>query len=126
MTLVLDAGAFIALERNDRAMWRRFKGALLAGEVPVSHGGVVGQVWRAGGPRQTVLARVLASVDVRSLDEAAGRAAGQLLARSGRKDVVDAAVVGLAGDGDRILTSDPGDLEPLLRGAGVEAVVVRV
>jgi hypothetical protein len=52
-TLVLDSGAFIALERNDRVMWRRLKAALLAGSVPVSHGGVVGQVWRGGGPRLT-------------------------------------------------------------------------
>jgi hypothetical protein len=25
VTLVLDAGALLALEKNDRAMWRRFK-----------------------------------------------------------------------------------------------------
>jgi hypothetical protein len=52
MRLVLDSGAFIALERNDRAMWRRLKAALIAREIPVSHGGVVGQVWRGKGARQ--------------------------------------------------------------------------
>jgi hypothetical protein len=41
MSLLLDSGALIALERNDRAMWRRLKSALLSGGVPISHGGVV-------------------------------------------------------------------------------------
>jgi hypothetical protein len=115
--LVLDSGAFIALERNDRAMWRRFKSALLARQVPATHGGVVGQVWR-GGARQVVLARALAGVDVRALDESLGRASGVLLAATRRTDVIDAAVVLLADDGDRIVTSDPHDIEPLAAAAG--------
>ena len=44
MTLILDAGAFVALERNDRAMWRRLKAAKLAGTPPRTHGGVIAQV----------------------------------------------------------------------------------
>jgi hypothetical protein len=28
VTLILDSGAFIALERNERAMWRRLKASL--------------------------------------------------------------------------------------------------
>jgi hypothetical protein len=118
VTWVLDSGAFVALERHDRAMWRRFKGALLAREVPVSHAGVVGQVWRAGGPRQALLAKALAGVDVRSLDDALGRAAGGLLGRARQKDVIDAALVLLAEDGDRIATSDPDDLRVLAAVAG--------
>lgn len=120
MTLVLDSGALIALERNDRAMWRRLKAAQLAGSVPVSHGGVLGQAWR--GPRQALLAKALAGITVRALDERLGRLAGELLARSGTHDVVDAALVLLAEDGDDIVTSDPDDLEPLaaLTGRHVE------
>jgi hypothetical protein len=113
MSLVLDAGALIALEKNDRAMWRRLKAALLVGSVPVSHGGIVGQAWRGGGPRQALLARALDGVDIRPLDETLGRAAGDLLARAGGSDVIDAALVLLADDGDDIVTSDPEDLEPL-------------
>lgn len=67
--LVLDSGALIALERNDRAMWRRFKAALLAETSPVSHGGVVGQVWPARGPRHALIARALSSINVRALDD---------------------------------------------------------
>jgi hypothetical protein len=113
MTLVLDSGALIALDKNDRAMWRRLKSSLMAGEAPVSHGGVVGQVWRGGGPRQALLAKALAGLDVRPLDEALGRAAGDLLGRVGVNDVIDAALVLLAHDGDDIVTSDAEDLESL-------------
>jgi hypothetical protein len=118
VTLILDSGALIALERNDRAMWRRLKSAYLAGSVPVSHGGVVGQVWRGHGSRQALLATALAGVDVRALDDRLGRAAGELLAAARRQDVIDAALVLLAHDGDHVVTSDPGDLEPLARAAG--------
>jgi hypothetical protein len=125
MKLVLDSGALIALEKNDRGMWARFKEALLAGNEAVSHGGAVGQAWRAGGPRQALLARALAGIAVLPLDDAAGRAAGQLLARSGQSDVIDAALVLLADDGDQIVTSDPDDIEPLAAAAGRHVEIIR-
>lgn len=126
MTLVLDSGALIALERNDRSMWRRLKAAQLAGSVPVSHGGVLGQVWRGRGPRQALLAKALVGIDVRALDERLGRLAGELLARSGSQDVVDAALVLLAEDGDDIVTSDPEDIEPLAALAGRHVELLQV
>ena len=118
MKLVLDSGALIALERNDLAMWRRLKAAQVAGSVPVTHGGVVGQAWRGRGPRQALLAKALAGIEVRALDDALGRAAGALLGRSGRTDVIDAGLVLLAEDDDHIITSDPGDIEPLAVASG--------
>lgn len=126
MSLVLDAGALVALERNDRPMWVRLKAALVDGTEVTSHGGVIGQVWRSGGPRQALLARALASFDVRPLDEALGRAAGALLARTRGRDVIDAAVAALARSGDAILTSDPDDLEPLARATGNPIDIVAV
>lgn len=126
MRLVLDSGALIALERNDRSMWRRLKAALLAEQVPVSHGGVVGQVWRAGGPRQALLAKALAGIEVRALDDALGRAAGGLLARAGLQDVNDAALVLLAEDGDGIVTSDAVGIEPLAALAGSHVELIHV
>jgi hypothetical protein len=126
MTLILDNGALIALERNDRAMWRRLKLALAAEQVPLSHGGIVGQAWRGRGPRQARLAMALEAIEIRPLDRALGRAAGELLARAGRSDVVDAALVLLARDGDLIVTSDPGDIEPLARAAHRNVDLLRV
>jgi hypothetical protein len=126
VSLVLDSGALIALEKNDRVMWRRLKAALLANHVPVSHGGIVGQAWRGGGPRQTLLSRALAGMDIRPLDESLGRAAGELLARAGSADVIDAALVLLADDGDDILTSDPEDIEPLAARVGRHVELLHV
>ena len=107
-------------------MWRRLKAAQLSGSVPVSHGGVVGQAWRGRGPRQALLAKALDGIDVRALDAVLGRAAGELLARTNAADVIDAALVLLAEDGDDIATSDPDDIEPLaaLAGRHVELLLV--
>ena len=118
MTLVLDAGALIALERNDRAMWRRLKAALLRNEIPVTHGGVVGQAWRGRGPRSTLLSLALAGIDVRAVDESLGKRSGELLRRAKMIDVIDAALVLLSADGDTIATSDPYDLKHLAHVAG--------
>lgn len=124
MTLVLDSGALIAIERNERSMWARLKAAEVARELPLTHGGVVGQVWR-GGPRQARLARALQGVDVRPLDRALGGAVGELLARTSSSDVIDAAVVLLAADGDDIVTLDRRDFEALLRAAGRHVELIR-
>lgn len=86
---------------------------------------VVAQVWRNGG-RQANLARVLAGVEVRSLDGRDGRRAGELLASTGTADVVDAHLTLLARPDDRVLTSDPGDIGRLLAARGIGADVVRV
>jgi len=125
MRLILDAGALIALERNDRAMWQRLKLASQTGESPLSHGGIVGQVWRGRGSRQALLAKALDVLDIRRLDSVLGRASGELLARTKQDDVIDAAVVLLATDGDRIVTSDPEDLAPLARAADLDIELVR-
>ena len=126
MSLILDAGAFVAIERGDRTVEALLKRELQAGRVPTTHGGVIGQVWRAGGAKQARLARLLGAVDVRPVDLVLGRRAGALLARAKRHDVIDAAVVLLATDGDWILTSDPFDLEPLAVAAGLHVDIVRV
>jgi hypothetical protein len=117
MTLILDNGALIALQRNDRAMWSRIKSTLLRGQIPVTHGGVVGQAWRGSGPRSALVAKALAGIDIRPLGAESGKRAGELLARSKRSDVIDAALVLLASDGDALVTSDRQDLQALARAA---------
>ncbi len=125
MTLVLDAGAFLAVERGDRRVMALLKRERLEGRAPQSHGGVVGQVWR-GGARQAQLARLLRATQINALDGELGRRAGELLGRAKENDVVDAAVVLLAVDGDQVLTSDPGDLSALAATAGVHVELVGV
>lgn len=126
MTLIIDAGAFVAVERNDREVIALIKRELEAGRAPLTHGGIVGQVWRGGAGRQAGLARLLAGVEVAQLDDKLGRRAGLLLRSSKTRDVVDAALVLLARDGDEILTSDAGDLLPLARAAGTELEIVPI
>jgi hypothetical protein len=65
-------------------------------------------------------------MEIRALDRALGRAAGELLALARRSDVVDAALVLLADDGDQIVTSDPYDIEPLALAARRHVDLIRV
>ncbi len=126
MTLILDSGALIALENNDRAMWRRLDLELRGDRRPVTHGGVVAQVWRTGTGRQARLARALQAIDVVGLDQGLGKEAGRLLGLSRTSDAIDAAVVVLAAPGDQIVTSDPYDIDRLVFASGLPIDVVPV
>ena len=126
MTLVLDAGAFVAVERGDREIVALIKRERLAERAPLTHGGVVGQVWRGGAGRQAELARLLPGVDVKPIDQDLGKRAGALLRESRRADVLDAALIAVAADGDELLTSDPDDLRVLAEAAGLHVDVITV
>ena len=122
--LILDAGAFVAVERDKRDVVALIKRERLAGRAPVTCGAVVAQVWRGGRGRQAPLARLLSGVQVLPIDDGLGRRAGMLLARSGQSDAIDAAVVCLAADGDDILTSDPDDLRTLAETANIHVELI--
>ena len=122
--LVLDAGALIAVDRDDRPMMARLAVAQRHGLELRSNAMVVAQVWRDRQGRQASLARLLRAVDVRAISHEDGRQAGVLLGQAGTTDPVDATVVLLARPGDRILTSDPDDLTRLASTAGNSAVIV--
>ena len=94
MTLVLDAGALICVEKADRSTLVRIEVARRQGRALVVPAGVVAQVWR-GGPRQARLARFLAArgVEVEALTDTAARASGVVCGRAGTTDIVDASVV---------------------------------
>jgi hypothetical protein len=122
--LVLDAGALVAVDRDDRAMIARLQAAQRHGLELRSNAMVVAQAWRDPHGRQVQLARLLRAVDVRAVDPELGRAAGVLLGSAGMSDPIDATVVLLAAPGDRILTSDPADLTRLATVASSRAVIV--
>lgn len=112
---VLDAGALVAFQRNDRRVVAIVARALEHGDTLLVPAGVVAQVWRDGA-RQTRLARLLGSsvCEVVALDDYRARAAGQLCGASGTKDIVDASVVVSARErGMRIVTPDADDLRRL-------------
>jgi len=85
---------------------------------------VVAEVWRDASGRQSNLARLLKSVDVRAVDDRLGRAAGVLLGRARRGQAADATIAAVAAVGDRIVTSDAGDLSGLVAASGRETEVV--
>lgn len=122
--LILDAGAFLAVERLDRSVVALIKGERLAGRAPRTSGGVVAQVWRGGSGRQAPLARLLAGVEVVPIDTELGKRAGILLSLTGRSDAIDASVICLAADGDEILTSDVADLRLLAEAADVHVDLI--
>ena len=65
-------------------------------------------------------------IQVYPLDDELGRRAGVLLKRTGTSDVVDAALVLLAEDGDEIITSDPADLTVLTDHADLDVELYTV
>ena len=115
MSLILDAGALIAVERDDRDTAAIIEVARREHRVVVVPAGVVGQVWR-GGRRQARLARLLNArgVIVEPLTDTVARAAGVLCGATGTTDVVDASVV-IAARRHRatVISSDRVDLQVL-------------
>ena len=123
-SLILDAGALLAVDRGERAMIARLRVAQQSGLELRTNAMVVAQVWRDRHGRQANLARLLRAVDVRPVSHSDGREAGVLLAEAGTADPIDATVVLLAAPGDRILTSDPEDLARLAAAACNSAAIV--
>jgi hypothetical protein len=70
------------------------------------------------------LAKVLRGVRVQPVSLDDGRKAGELLEAAGLSEAIDANVALLAATGDRVLTSDPGDLRTLCEAAGNRVRVV--
>ena len=128
--LVLDAGALIALDRNDRGAWAMLRVAADDATTVLVPAGVIAQAWR-NGRRQALLSRALSHCDEVPLDGVVARAAGLLCGRAGTADVIDASVAitaaGVARYGDvAIITSDPDDIRRLLSVLDVAARVVHV
>jgi hypothetical protein len=73
---------------------------------------------RSRAASQALLHQFLKGCEVVALDETRGHRVGRLLARTRSSDIVDACVVELAAEhGSLVLTSDLGDLEPLIAAA---------
>lgn len=128
--LVLDAGALIALDRNDRAAWAMLRVAADDASTVQVPAGVIAQAWRDG-RRSALLSRALSHCDEVPLDGVVARAAGLLCGRTGTADIIDASVAitaaGVARHDDvAILTSDADDIRRLLSALDIAARVVHV
>ena len=116
--LILDTGAFIAIERDDRNTVALLKAAQTNSLSLRSNGGVVAEVWRGGSGKQVRLARFLDAVDLVPIDGDLGRAAGVLIRDARGGSAIDATVVTIAHDGDQIITSDTIDIQALVDSSG--------
>jgi hypothetical protein len=121
-----DAGALIAIDKNDRRMWARYQVALDDDRDVRVPAVVVGQAWRDS-RRQVRLGQFLAGCHVDPVGLEVAKAAGILCGRAGTSDVVNATVVVMgAATGAVIWTSDPEDIKALADQSGARpALVIR-
>jgi predicted nucleic acid-binding protein len=105
-------------------MMARLRVAQLHGHELRTSAIVIAQVWRSPAGKQAGVAKLLRSVNVRPVDEKMGRDAGALLAKARTDDPIDATVVLIARSGDRILTSDPEDIDRLAWSSGKKLIIV--
>ncbi len=118
--ITLDAGALIALDRNERRVLVLLSRASeTKGRVTIPAGALAQAIRRP--ERQVRLARLVRqpTTDVVPLDRVDATRVGRLLAASGTSDVIDAHVVICARQRQQqVVTSDPDDLrrlDPALR-----------
>jgi hypothetical protein len=117
--LVLDTGALIALDRNDRTVWAMLRNAADDSAQVSVPAGVIAQAWRDGS-RQALLSRALTHCDEVPLEGSLARATGLLCGRAGTADIVDASVALVAAARAQagptaLITSDSTDLRHLLQ-----------
>ena len=113
--LTLDAGALIAVDRQDRRILVLLARARETGAVVTVPATALAQAVRTPA-RQARLARLVRqpTTDVVALDRVDATNVGRLLAASGTADIVDAHVVICARRAQqRVATSDPDDLRRL-------------
>lgn len=127
-SLILDAGALIALARNDLRVRSYLLVALERGIDVLVPPIVVTQTIR-GGPREALINRLLKSkgVAVPAVEEELARQAGHLLGTSGMRDAADAQIIAEAARSApaTVLTSDPVDMRRLSEGLpGVQITAV--
>ena len=121
--VVLDAGAFIALERGDRVVARLAQRFADARTPLVTSAGVVAQVWRGGTGKQVPVAFLLRRTVVAEMTAGIARVLGRMLGATGTADPIDAHVVLLARErGWPVLTSDADDLLAIDPGLRVERI----
>lgn len=124
--LIFDAGAVLALLRNDRGVRALYTVAQREGVDIVVPAVVVAQVVR-GGAEDALANRLLKTVFVPFVGERLARESGRLLGASGLTDVADALVVAEARRRSpaAILTGDAGDMRRLADGlAGIRIIAI--
>ena len=109
--LTLDAGALIAFERGELRVRLILRSADAADRKITIPATAVAEAWRGG--RRRWLEDLLKIAAIEPLTDELARLAGELLARTGRNNTIDATVaMSAARRGDMVITSDPGGMQP--------------
>lgn len=121
--IVLDAGAFIALERRDPVMVHLARRLAEKATPLVTSAGVVAEVWRGGADVQVPVAFLLRRTRVADLTDAIAKTLGRMLGATGTSDPVDAHIVLLAREyGWPVISSDADDLRAIDPTLEVQAI----
>lgn len=112
MSVAYDAAVLIAAEHSDRRVWADHRTRLELGILPWTTAPVVAQVSRS--PRQVQLRRLLRGCSVEAFAPTDAHLVGNLLARAGTSDVVDAHLITCAArTAATVLSDDLADLSRL-------------
>lgn len=123
--VVLDSGAVSALAARDRRARAVLQHVLDEGLAVLVPAPVLAEAY-SGRPTDAPVHQLIKTVEfVRPTSATIARRAGELRARSGVRDVVDAIVVAEAVSvpGSIVLTSDPTDIRALIDASGASRVV---
>jgi hypothetical protein len=121
--IVLDAGALIALERNDRTLWAVLKASAQSGDDVLIPSTALAQVWRNRSTQNNV-ARALQHCVIAGFDPVASLV-GELCGRAGTSDICDAHVALVAATrGSALYTSEPQDLRRLIKALGRQSPTI--
>jgi predicted nucleic acid-binding protein len=113
MSVVYDAGALIAADRSERALWAEHRARLELGLVPVTTAPVVAQASRS--PKQAQLRRFLRGCEIADFSDADAHEVGALAGKAKTSDVVDVHVVVVAHrHGFGLVTTDETDLRSVV------------
>ena len=101
-TVVLDAGALIAVERDDRRVRSLLKGSVTPQTELIIPAIALAQSWR-GGSRAAPMVKWIEKSEVDSLDEARAKQTGERLGSRDTSDVSDAHVICCAVERDAVV-----------------------
>jgi predicted nucleic acid-binding protein len=118
--VTFDTGMLIALERRKAGALALLRACRLSRARITIPAAVIAEWWRG------THAAFLEVGELEALSPQLALQAGELLARTGRSNAVDAIVIASAAQrGDLVVTSDPGDLRELARlRPGVEVALI--
>ena len=112
--VVLDSGAFIALENRDRVMTHLAERFYREATPLVTSAGVIAEIWRGGKDAQIPIVFLLRQTRVIDLTYVTARTLGLMLGATRTRDPIDVHIVLLARErGWPVLSSDAADLRAI-------------